>query len=1350
MRLRALAPLLISLFIAARADAELSADGKKKPKPRPAGRPAAGQPHRPAAGPKGGADGGAKGASPEALIARYTGIVLAQPGVLFPLERLAQLHRERDGSLQKLFEDFERRAADAGSPAAWAAKVALAGLYKLDGKPAEARRQYEAAVAERPTDPGARLALADLARERGDRDEAKTQYDAALAHQTSALDKEATLRTLRTLMLDDKKVEAARAYQRELVKLSGSLAVRGELGRELLARGDAAAAEEELREVAKFAQGDNRALATVLLELGRTEVAQRKRKEAVTTLRRALAAAGGEQGIKAEIFAVMAEAFRADNDLPELIALLEKEGPGDAARLRLLASLYEETGELAKAVATYGRALSQGGKHIETRQRLIRLLQAQGELDRAIAESERLIQAAPKNPEFVLTLAESLLQRGDRKKALEIVERLERASSRDEDTLGRIADFYERLDEKDRATQIYTRLAGVAPGDPSHWVELGDRYWQAGDKKRAVDTWQRIRTAVTPKTRALTALGEVLLDHDLVDEALAALREAVDAEPANPRLRRGLALAQERSAAGLGSVGRIAALEDASRTWQGLLDKAGQDRLLAREARTHVVTLAALIGRLDAMAEPLRLRLMDDPPDLEAGKLLVELELKRRRLDLASVAAKRLTDKAPGDEEALLLEERVEVAARDLKAAIATLDRLASLNPKRAREYLQRAAQYAAELFEDDLAISYSERAVALSPDDAEGHKKLGAMYRRRGDFDKAIAAFRTAIAKNDRLFSVYMDLAELLAQRGDLIGADQLWRRVVRGSPDEELVAQAGRLSLDRNAAKGTLGELENTLLPLALSHPDKRIYRRLLVEAYGRLADPLVTAVRFGTDAERKVAEAELAKLGARGVKPLLDALSDPARVQIATALDVLAFVGNRGAGAQLVTFAGGTAEEPLRVRAMMAAGTLGDPALVPRLEEILLPRGLEGVAPSDPLTVAAGWALARIPDRSAVLAMERVLERGSPEIRALAALGLGAAGDAKSRGAVSALLLAEEASGPARAGAAIALALLGEKSRELWLRAHATDSPLLRAAVVSALARVGLRDDAERLAAAAMASRDVFERDNAIEILAGGAPRATLATLRSREDVDVRSLVSDLVRHAAPPSARVAAVARHRVAIAAALATAAKSSPLEAERIGDLFAGDGLEPVTHGLGPEDARAVEPDVAWIRGEVAKVFVPLTKGQRLELRLKALRLLEGVRSDEADAAVAAAIADPSEPVARAAIAVAARRKGGSALGALAEALAPASAWPRRASAADALGELGAREGGDVEARAATELARASADDPFSMVRDRALRALARLQHPTARAALVTAKTGERDPELRALAERLAAGEVTP
>src|SRR5262249_39102493 len=138
------------------------------------------------------------------------------------------------------------------------------------------------------------------------------------------------------------------------------------------------------------------------------------------------------------------------------------------------------------------------------------------------------------------------------------------------------------------------------------------------------------------------------------------------------------------------------------------------------------------------------------PPDLEAGRLLAEAQIRTRRHADAERTLRRLTELVPGDQESLARLEHVLVLERKLTDAIATLERLVALEPKRAREYYQRMAEYAAELYRDEDAVRYAARAVELAPDDADGHAKLGRMYRRRQETDKAVGEFRQAIMKND------------------------------------------------------------------------------------------------------------------------------------------------------------------------------------------------------------------------------------------------------------------------------------------------------------------------------------------------------------------------------------------------------------------------------------------------------------------------------------------------------------------------------------------------------------------------------------------------------------------------
>lgn len=1293
------------------------------------------------------------------LIARYTAIVMAQPGATFPNQKLAQLYRERDGNLKKLIEEFEKRAGD-GTADAWNAKVALAGFFRQDARPKEAIATYEAAIAEKPKESGPLLALAQLLHDQGDSPGARKRYEEALALMTLAPDKAQTLRTLRTLALEAKQWDDAAGYHKQLLAIAGmgsSLFVKEELAKELLTRGEAERAEVEYRDVVKAAAGDNRALAPALTGLGRALAKEKKNKEALETLKRALAIAGGEAGIRTEILAAITEVYRAEQNLPELITLLEKEGAGDFQRLIVLGALYEETGAVDKAIATYRKALGQNTKHIDTRLRVIRLLQSQGQLDEAIKENEALLRAAPKNPDFVFQLAETRMQRGDRDKAMELLAKLEQTAGGDADVLARLADFYERIEEKERAMKLFAKLATMAPGDPTHLVELGDRYWQAGDKKRALETWQRIRTAVPNKARALSALGEVYLDHDLVTEALDALKEAMDADPKDPRYQKAYAVALERSAAAAGQGGAPSPrFDEAVGIWERLLESASQNRLLAREARGHIVTIWSLTKQLEARSEPLKRKLADDPPDLEAGRLLAEVQMRLRKLDAAEVTLVKITERAPGDEEAFLALERARVMAKNLPGAIEALEKLVAINPKRAREYYQRMAQYAAELYKDEDAVRYAAKAMELSPEDADGHKKLGEMYRRRGDLDKAIAELRAAISRNDRLFPVYMELAELLVTKGRADEADQLYRRVVRLAPDEELVAQAGRLSIQRNLAKGTLADLENDLLPLTLGRPNKLIYRRLLVELYGHRTAPLVQKARLGQGEEAEAARAELVKIGARGVKPLLDALSDAQSSQVNTAIEVLAYVENKGAGASLFSFATGTADQALRVRAMMATAALRDPALLPRYAALVAP---DDLPPSDPVTAAAAWAVARMGDKKALPLLDKMRASPSPDVRAFSALGLGVSGDKRLAPKIEEMLAAADGSPSGRAAAALALgALMGAAAApELSALAHG-DEPLVRSAAVIALASTGDR----RGVAAALPlvfSEDANERKSgeaALVYLAGVQKPKPFALPAQIASSDSRAVVAELLPDPPHGSALAKALLAFDKELAESARVAAGTSAEQALRVADaLGAGTGAKGVATfapftddltGLSEAERAGVSRAAEAVAKAAIPRLLPLTRHPVSGVKMRVIRALSGRSHEGIEEALAAALADQDEGVVRAALSALASLPDsrGTSLPAVTKLLASSGSWAIRVAAAETAGTLAASPslsaGRDDAWRA---LGAATENDSFAFVRQAALSSLASSGAPSARPLAETRAKQDPDAHVREAAQAI-------
>lgn len=1362
-RLRHSAALTLAVMgLAAPAVAFNPAGRSKKPKagatakPQPskastAARPGGAKPKAPSAAsapPEAATPAKAEGPGREALIARYLGIVLSQPGSEFPLERLTALYRERDGNLEQLIATLSERVAKDPSP--YSALVALGGVYRKDAQPERAIASFEQAIGKEPSNPIGLLALAQLYAERGDKSAARARYEQALPHLKDPPTREQVLRTLMGLCLDQKDfARAKQVHELLLTATRGSFFVRAELPRELAARGELSRAVTEYEAVVRAAAGDNRVLGPALVDLGRTLSQAGRDREAQAALDRALAVSGGETGARRQILEALAEIYRRSERLPALVERLAKQG-GGAEELKLLAQLYEETGQVDKALATHRKVLAREPKDVGTRLRVVRLLEVRGELELAIAEYDALIKSAPRNPDYVFRLTEALLQRGDRKRALAELSALEARSGNDEETLTALVDFYERMEEKDRALALLTRLAGSGSQDPEHVVELGSRYWEQGDKKKAAQTWQRLPRILPERAEGLLRLGEVYLEHDMSQEALEALAEAVKREPKQPRVRRAYAVGLERvGAAAGGRDGQRLAYEEARKVWEQILRDSAADTNLAREARQHVVTLLSLTGQLAPRVNLLERRFAADPPDMEAGRQLAEAHVRLRRYDDAERVLRRLTQLAPGNVEDLSRLERVLVLGRKLEAALETLEKLVKLDPKRAREYYQRMAGYAAELYQDDRALGYAAKAVELGPDDADGHRKLGEMYEKRQDTARAVAEFRAAIAKNERLFAVYLELGELLVGQGQLDEADQLFRRVVRSSPDEELIYKAARLSMQLNLGRGTLESLERDLLPIALGNPERSIFRRLLVEVYGALAYPLLHRARSGVPAEVEEARAQLRKLGERAVKPLLDALSDPREAQQQVAITLLTHVGNKDAAPSLFAYASGAADPELRARAMVAAGTLRDPRLEPKLSELLLGRGTAHLSDSDPVSIAAAWSLARLGTKSSLAPLEKLAASDSGNLRALALIGIGRLAEPRAVPLVRKLLRSPDAGALPRAAAAFAAGSLGLRGEADALTELSRDAdPSVRAQAILALSRLKLEPAAAAIAETLTEPSPELGRAaaRAAVSLVSGAPAVPEEVLPVPDaGLEVRQVLDAIHPPPHDPTQELAALAKLQPALARAAAAAADSSPARARALSEALArGRGLtlgsfETASRGPSPEQRAAAQRLLSEVGTSVVGPLARLASHPDPDLRLVPVPFLVGRSEEAAERALEALIRDPEPVVRRAAL---------SALGpnqhrlsrAVATRLAQETEWPLRATAAEALGRMAKAK---LDPAASEALSRVALTDPYALVREAAARALAALGGGAASASLRQLKERDPEPRVRGLAESL-------
>ncbi len=1267
------------------------------------------------------------------LIERYERILAVRPSEGFAFQRLLDLYRERDGNIDALVTRLSARVtADADD---FGSRMLLGHVLKAQGNATRARELYEAAAALNARAPEPLIAMGRIDRAAGRHAEARGHYERAAERLEEGNERRELYRELGEIALDADDYDAARGYYDRVGGGSrASIYVRTEFARALSARNKHERAVAEYQRVMRQLRGDNRVLAPVLRDMGQAQLEAGDAESAIATLDRALRVAGRSSGIRREIYDVIVEAYRRGERLPELVERLSSERRRDFSSLELLGRLHDELGDEEEALSSYRAALRVNRRSIDTRVRIIQLLARSGRMDDVTREYRDLIRVAPREPRFVVELAQLLAQTGKRDEALRIAAQTSRRYPREGSVHQALAELYTEWGETELASREMAILVRIDPRDPAHLIALGEQQLEEGRESAALATWRRILTVAGSGERAEAhaTLGGVLADHDHLDEAEEQYRRAVALEDDRVEYIRGLANVLERPRQGESRGDRRRRNTEAVEQWKRALELGGADRAARREARQRIVGIYSRSGELADRIRSWRVAFRGNPPDADAGRFLAEgyLRMRPRNALMAERTLRRVIEVEPGDVESLLALERALTARGDLAGAIGILEKLTDADPRRAAHYLQRMAEHSHALYRDEDAVRYAAAAVERTPDDADAHRRLGDLYRARQDMPAAIASYRRAIELNERHFTTYFDLAEMHLSRGEMMDADRLLRGVVRGSPDDDLVARAARSSMQIHTGADSLEVLEQDLLPLALGNPRRPVFRKLLVELYETLTTPWIQRARLGGE-DGAIADESLRRLGTRALKPLLEALADDEPTQKRIAIDILGHLGNANAAAPLLAAAEGEGDVTLRARALLGAGAVARESLAGRF--VAITRDGDRL-----LRPVAAWSLARIGGRTAVSAMRGLLSSGDPSVRAFAAMGLGRARDRVSASAVEGLLR-EDRNASVQVAAAWALGRYGSPAHVPALVSSLSDrAGLVARASASALGDIGDpratnalaralfdTDLAQRRAAAAALAR-LGRGDNeevAFPVPAGAVNlRGYAPLLLARGDVVTPTDLAPL--QTALSEAALDALHGPLENVTTALAVLAMPTPNAKIGFGELTA-------QLATWPAEGRSAATSVL---NTMARAIVPAIRATashpQSSVRGLAVQRLSVLTGPEVDAALAEALADPEPSVQRIALSSMGARHGGpEAAGRVAEIAENHEDWSTRRLACQTLARLG-------ETSFASVLTRIAEQDEYAFVREAATQALVTLGADSSVA------RDDEEPRVRAAADR--------
>jgi tetratricopeptide (TPR) repeat protein len=1278
------------------------------------------------------------------VIARYKRLLAQKPfdrAALTALRRLYKRHRNIELLIREYSAELERKPDDL------AAAVVLARLAEEEGDAAQAQARYEEASKRHPGQVEVHLALAGLHQRAGRAAEARAAYERILPQLGSGPRSKPVLRALGDLCLAQGDLDAARRHFTAYLALApGDLDARLAFGDALLKHERAGDAVEVFKEAESAARGDPQRRIEIVTRLAGAYEASAQEAQALAEYRRALELSGRNSYLRNELTTRIIDIHRRRQELPVLTEQMERQW-AEARRghfeWNTLARLYEETGHQERAIGAYRKAVARAPHELDTQRRLIKLLENAGREEEALRQYEAAVRIAPHEARFQLELAERYWRRGDEQKALATLSRIAGRFAGDAAVQAALADLYARWGKTELALESHRRLVQLEPEETTHLVNLGEQYFQRNQRSKALAVWNRI---VQHKTGGNYArLGEVLAEHDLLAEAHAAFTSAIKLAPADPALYRGRAAVYERQRRWIEAVSdweRVLELTDAS---------VAANKPARQEARRRVVALLKRAGYRSLSA---RVALWDkafsaSPPDLDAGYLLVEAYLRDAHTGRARAILEKLLAADPQDQDAMHLLVTVYKQQRETDRAVDLLLKLAALSPGRERDYYNEVAELKTGQNRDEEAIYYARKALETSPNDPLAYHHLAERYEDMQQIELAMTAYEKAIALDPRNTKACFALARLYKNSYRLDEALALYHELLRRSNDDETVHKAGRKAIDLAEATGKLGAVEQVVAPLAFTFAHKEVYRRILVELYDRYVPRLLADKLRG---DPRAAE-ELARLGTHGLKPLLEALADDGDVsQQRIAVAVLGYLGNTGAAQPLLRLAAQTPAEnrqrpggvssllpvldwDVRVDALVAAGRLGDPRIIPALSELIEHREVA-------MREAAAFALGRTADRRAAAPLASALDDRRDSVQVLACLGLAAVGT-RPVDPLLAALADPGRSDTARAACAFALGVLGDRRAvPVLIEVLAQGNDEAQRLAAWSLGKLEDRRALPALLGAFFAKRAAVRDATAWALQrvagvrpAGEAPAAPWTGLLDypmrHGKFDAEAAVRALPGPLPAPELVPRLIAGHESDIASGIKSAIGRHRDHIVRVlRDLDARDGgiaLGPLTTGLDRAPAAQQEPTrqaLERIGSALLPQLEPLGQHRDPEVRALAVSVLAKIGAPAARATLQTALHDRSIAVRQAAMRAGAHyalRRPQDAPGLVAEVVArlQAPAWQERVAAAAALGHYGPH--GDSAA-----LVRALSD-PQSFVREAAAAALGQLGAQSAVPALLQA-----------------------
>jgi tetratricopeptide (TPR) repeat protein len=417
---------------------------------------------------------------------------------------------------------------------------------------------------------------------------------------------------------------------------------------------------------------------------------------------------------------------------------------------------------------------------------------ARGDLTAAASDYAAAVRAAPRNARLRIAYGNVLLGQHDYAAAIVQFSEAERLAPASVDAAVGLATAYRGAHNYDEAKQTLEAANKAHPSSSAPLAELGDLEieLQAYDAAIAhlkaavalapasVQTRERLMVAYKAKGDADDALAQAsaLIAHDMGNALAHYTRAQIYSDRSQDTLARKdaevVVKLQPQNRRGRALLGKILLRAPEGETPEG-------EKARCEEA---VETLEPLNADPAAPADSDALFLLarayhcaGDTEKADAMNSAFEKSSKQDRADKENqTQAKHLVQQA---------EEQAQ--KNDLAGSLATVQRAIDLDPTYGAAYSQLAKIYYSQgdLEQASQAIA---KALARDANQPDYLYVRGRIYERQGKFDEALADFARTVAIDPKESDAYFEMGQIYERQGKLADAEQAYANAVRIAPDD------------------------------------------------------------------------------------------------------------------------------------------------------------------------------------------------------------------------------------------------------------------------------------------------------------------------------------------------------------------------------------------------------------------------------------------------------------------------------------------------------------------------------------------------------------------------------------